>query len=304
MYTSARSVMSSITNQSDLLVEIKGEQKAKLMEVLLEIMQDIHTMCVKNNIGYSMVGGTLLGAVRHKGFIPWDDDFDISMLREDFEKFKECFEKDLGDKYILEAPNYKNIESKTVFGKVHKKGTQLWEVQDVSVPFAKGIYIDIFIYDNVSANKLVRKIDGLISDFMKGVATSMVYYKYPSEIMTQYYGATSASKSYLKKRRFLGFLFSFIPHKTWVNWFDKFVSRHKKDTGIITAPTGRKYYNGEIIKKSWWKPFQLMPFEDKEFCAMNEPHKYLANLYGNDYMQLPPVDKRERHFCVKLDFGE
>ena len=85
--------------------------------------------------------------------------------------------------------------------------------------------------------------------------------------------------------------------------FDRFVSRHKKGSSCITAPTGRKYYMGEIIRKSWWSPMKLTDFEGHQFYIPADVHHYLLNLYGTTYMQLPPEENRERHFCVKLDFG-
>lgn len=306
MYTSARDIMSSVKESSDLLIEVRGDNQRKLKETLLEIMQDVHDVCVKHDIEYALVGGSALGAVRHKGFIPWDDDLDISMFRTDFEKFKAVFENELSDKYIFDAPNYQDKESKCNFGKIYKKGTELWEVQDTAepFPFPRGIYIDVFIYENVSEKSWIRKIDAFVSDFMKGVGTSMIYWKYNSKILMEYYGVTPQSKKYYKKRRLLGLISFFIPHKVWVNMFDKFVSRHKKESDYITAPTGRKYYMGEIIKRSWWSPMKLADFEGHQFFIPADVHHYLQNLYGSTYMQLPPEEKRERHFCVKLDFGQ
>lgn len=306
MKIAARDIMSNVVGQSDILVEVSGEYKQKLMSTLVEIMQDIHDVCVKYKIKYALMGGTALGAIRHKGFIPWDDDLDISMLREDFEAFKQVFDKELGDKYIFDAPNIKGRESKCTFGKVHKKGTDLWEVQDACnpFPFPRCIYVDVFVYDNVSDYALIRRFDAIISDFMKGVATSMIYWKYNSEILECYFGSTRNAKRYYKMRKMLGLIQYIIPHKIWVNMFDRFVSRHKNPSSKITAPTGRKYYIGEIIDRDWWEPMQLVEFEGHQFYTINKVNDYLRHLYGENYMQLPPENKRERHFCVKLDFGD
>ena len=306
MDISARNMMSSVVSDSNLLVEIAGERRIKLKQVLLDMMQDIHNACVKNHITYALSGGSALGAVRHKGFIPWDDDLDISMLRDDFERFKQIFESELGDRYIFNAPNYGEEESKCNFGKVYKKGTELWEVQDAAdnFPFPRGIYIDIFIYENIADNKFIRYFDSLVSDFMKGVGTSMIYWKYNNKKLTQYYGTSTKAKIYFKIRKSLGIIQYLIPHKQWVNLFDKFVSRHKKQSEQVTAPTGRKYYLGEIIDRTCWSSTDISQFESFNFYIPHEAEKYLLNLYGADYMQLPPENKRERHFCVKLDLGE
>lgn len=306
MKIAARDIMTDVVRQSDLLVEVKGDYKRKLMDTLLEIMQSIHDVCVKHGIRYSLCGGSALGAVRHQGFIPWDDDLDICMPREDLERFKKLFESELGDCYILDVPNYLNRESKCTFGKVYKKNTELWEVQDAceKLPYPRGIYVDLCVAENMSNNKLIRKIDAVISDFMKGIATSMVYYKYNNPILERYYSTTPESKRYFKIRKALGVIQYIVPHKMWVNMFDRFVSRHKNESESVTIPVGRKYYNGEIHSRSLWTPLVLTPFEGHHFYIFNNAVEYLSNLYGPNYMQLPPENKRERHFCVKLDFGD
>ena len=157
-------------------------------------------------------------------------------------------------------------------------------------------------YENVSNNKIIRKIDACLSDFLKGVATSMVFYKYPNELMKQYYGATPQTKRYYNMRRFLGFLFSWMSHKRFCDCYDKFVSRHKSPSEYITAPTGRKNYMGELLQRKWWIPQKQVKFENTEFLVPADSHNYLLTLFGKNYMQLPPVEKREKHFIVKLKF--
>lgn len=302
MGKSAKEIMNNLALKTNCLMEVDQDMRNHLQDVLVEMMQDIHNVCIKRKIGYALVGGSCLGAVRHQGFIPWDDDIDISMLREDWEKFRSCFDEDLGEKYVMEAPQYGNKDCKTTWAKVYKKKTVLQEIMDVDTPYEQGIFIDIFFYENVSNNKIIRKIDACLSDFLKGVATSMVFYKYPNELMKQYYGATPQTKRYYNMRRFLGFLFSWMSHKRFCDCYDKFVSRHKTPSEYITAPTGRKNYMGEILRRKWWIPQKQVKFENTEFLVPADSHNYLLTLFGKNYMQLPPVEKREKHFIVKLKF--
>lgn len=302
MGKSAKEIMNNLALKTNCLMEVDQDMRNHLQDVLVEMMQDIHNVCIKRKIGYALVGGSCLGAVRHQGFIPWDDDIDISMLREDWEKFRSCFDEELGEKYVMEAPQYGNKDCKTTWAKVYKKKTVLQEIMDVDTPYEQGIFIDIFFYENVSNNKIIRKIDACLSDFLKGVATSMVFYKYPNELMKQYYGATPQTKRYYNMRRLLGFLFSWISHKRFCDCYDKFVSRHKTPSEYITAPTGRKNYMGEILQRKWWIPQKQVKFENTEFLVPADSHNYLLTLFGKNYMQLPPVEKREKHFIVKLKF--
>ena len=304
MAISAKSIMNELAQETNLLEEVSSDNRTKLQKTLLLMMQDVHDVCVRNNIRYSLYGGSCLGAVRHKGFIPWDDDIDITMHRDDWEKFKLCFDKELGENYVMEAPRYGNKDCKTTWAKVYKKGTILEEINDVNAPYEKGIFVDIFFYDNVSDNKIIRKFDSIVSDFLKGVATSMVYYKYPNVLMDKFYGATPKTKVYYNMRRFLGFMFSFISHEKFCALYDRFVSRHHEETSCITVPTGRKNYMGEMLQRSWYMPMQLTQFESTEFFVSINCTKYLEKIFGGDYMQLPPEEKRERHFVVNLKFGD
>ncbi len=300
----ARDIMNRLASSSSLLQEVSEQDLHNLKAVLLNMMQDIHNVCMHRNIRYSLLGGSMLGAIRHQGFIPWDDDIDIVMPREDWERFKDIFQTDMGGKYVLEAPGYGDKDTKTFFGKVYLKGTTLLELQDLSSPFEKGIWIDIFVLENVSDSPLVRWFDGLVSDCWRIVSTCQQYYRYPNELMDAYMGATPASKWYYRARKFVGFCFSFISHKRFVALYDRFVSRHKKTRTYVTVPASRKFYRGEILPATVFMPFHLVKFEDRQFLSMADPHAYCRNLYGDTYMQEPPPEKRERHFFVKLDFGD
>jgi len=300
----ARDVMGSLAASSSILQEVKEEDLSKLKAVLLQMMQDIHAVCMARNIHYSLFAGSVLGAVRHQGYIPWDDDIDLLIPRNDWERFKEIFETDLGDKYTLEAPNYGGKDTKTYFGKVYLKGTTLLELTDVESPFDKGIWIDFFILENVSGSPVVRWFDAVVSDSMRVISTCQQYYLYPNKLINEYMGATTASKWYFRARKFVGFCFSFVSHRRFVALYDRFVSRHKKQGSLVTVPAGRRFYRGEMLPASLFTSYHLMKFEDKEFLTVADAPAFCRCLFGDTYMQLPPPEKRERHFYVKLDFGD
>ena len=140
----------------------------KLQERQYEILVELDRICKKNNIEYFLDGGTLLGAVRHKGFIPWDDDLDVAMFRKDYEKFKSIVSSELNEKYFFQ--DYDTDDGYgMVFGKLKIKNTKYTEKVANKSRAKDGIFIDIFIYDNISANEKKAK-----KDFMKVVILRMM----------------------------------------------------------------------------------------------------------------------------------
>lgn len=123
---------------------------------LLDIMSEVDRICSENSIGYSLIGGSMIGAVRHHGFIPWDDDMDIGMLRQDYEKFISICESRLDKKYFLQTydsdPKYNYGYAKMLLN-----GTELVEFGHERTKYRKGIFVDIFPFDTVPNNIGERK---------------------------------------------------------------------------------------------------------------------------------------------------
>ena len=169
-------------------------------------------------------------------------------------------------------------------------------------PFPKGISIDVFALDATPRTRFGQALKGLIANGLQFISIVVLYAKYPSEHLREF---MSLDKDMLRRYRFkcmLGKLFGIIPHRKWVWWFDRFVACDRDDLpwGI---PTGRKYYAGEIFPREVYMPAREAEFEGIKVFIPNQYDPYLRNLY-KDYMQLPPVEKRERHFCVKLQLDE
>lgn len=300
---SAKEVMHQIASKNNLLRKIEEADRKTLQSVLTQMLKDLQQACKKINIQFALCGGSCLGTVRHQGFIPWDDDVDVSMMRKDWELFKCHFEEILGDKYVLEAPNYGNKDTKYPWAKIYKKGTKMTDILDLNLPYNKGISIDIFVIENVHDWKIVQYFDAIITGAMKYIATSMLFYKYPNRLMNQYFRSTTKSVIYYRLRQTLGFLFSFISHKTWCEWYDKFASRHKKESLLTTIPTGSHLYLGEMLPRTSWLPYSKSHFEGIEVNLPNDSHKYCIQMYGANYMKIPPLEKRESHFIVELSFA-
>lgn len=295
-------ILNEIAAESPYLHKLTEEESAMLKQMLLKIYGDIADVCEKNNLTFMLGGGTCLGAVRHKGFIPWDDDFDLMMPREDYEKLvRLCSEGMMGPLYEFTYPS-KEIDSKNAFLKIYRKGTVDNELCNENAPFPKGISIDIFPMDYAPDNALIRRLKGDVSDVLMAISSSVLYAQYPSEKYRQFACSSPESKKRFQLRMMIGNVMKLIPHKTWVYWFDKLNSRAKK-SNLMTIPTGRKHYAGEIQTISTFLPVTFGDFEGRSVPLPNDWDKYLSALYGN-YMQLPPEEKRERHFVYQFQCSE
>ena len=146
--------------------------------------------------------------------------------------------------------------------------------------------------------RLGQQIKGLFANGLQFISIVVLYAKYPSAHLKEF---MSLDKEMLHRYRFkclLGHLFGIIPHRKWVWWFDRFVASEREDRPL-GIPTGRKYYAGEIFPREVYLPAREAEFEGVKVYLPNQFDPYLRNLY-HDYMQLPPVEKRERHFIVEL----
>ena len=296
MRIKAKYYLLDAANKSHKLTPVNKDKALKLKSVLTSMLYDLQTRCESNGITPFLVYGSALGAYRHKGFIPWDDDVDVAMTREDWNRFKTIFEDVFSDKYELEGPNYGNKDASTAWGKIFLKGTRYVELINVNTPYNKGIFLDIFIIDGLADNKLLRFFDYSIARCMRFIANSMAYYTYPSDLMNEIMSVSWKTKIYLWSRKLIGFMFSWISHKQWIGLYDRFISRHTCSKYTVMN------YDDAITERYYWFPVKKIPFESILANVPRDIEGYLESAFGPTYMKLPPEDQREQHFCVELKF--
>lgn len=255
----------------------------------LEIMDEFVRICNKYNLTYFLYGGTLLGAVRHKGFIPWDDDLDLAMPRKDYEKFIEVAKNELNSKFELD--NYHtNKLCYLNFSKIRNKNTILvQDFQKDNYEGPKGIWIDIFPLDN--AKKEEGKLQSLRIIFIKAMR-SIAHYK--SNI---YLGNNK-----IKLKKVLGKIFGIIPLNTLLSIQDTLMKKNaKKETEYFISIASQYNYKKQTMKKDIFIPAKELEFEGRKYKVPNNYTYFLERIYG-DYMKLPPKEKRITHNPVEIKF--
>ena len=290
---------SSWKSTSNALYELTDEDVKRLHTVLLDMYKEIRAVCEKYSLHLIAAGGTALGAIRHRGFIPWDDDMDLFMFRSEFRRFAKIFEEELGENYYLLDPGSKR-GANCFLPRIVKKHTTFLGMIDEASPYPKGIYIDINLIEYAPEDSLNFKIKALGADARRFVSYSVYWYQYPSRSLKDFMlGGKGAS--YYKLRMLLGRICSFRSAEDWFRSFDRYVQGRKSK--VITVPSGAKTYKGERLDLKIALPLKKVPFEDTEIYVFHDSDGYLTNLYG-DYMTIPKAENREHHLCVKLNFDE
>lgn len=270
-----------------------AERLEMLHSVLLEMLKYIDSVCKNNNIEYYLNCGTALGAVRHKGFIPWDDDIDIMLPRESYNRLLQCFNSNPSNKYVLQNEKSENNYF-TLFSKIRKKGTVFLEKDTEGMFENNGIYIDIFPLDFSNEIKSFSfRFDALRIRLIKHTLS----YKY----CNKRYRRTKGKVGYL-----IG-LFSSLPYifRTRKYLYNKanylMQKRNSKERIYAISYAGIYSIKKETMKYTVYYPPKLCDFEGKKYPICNNAKYYLHHYYG-DFMKLPPKSKRHTHEPVLLRF--
>lgn len=253
---------------------IQLNELSEHQKVLLSMLKDFDAVCEKHGIRYMLFAGTALGAVRHRGFIPWDDDADVIMLRSEYERFFECAAKDFDTgKYFVQrefSPHWP-----MQFSKLRLNNTACIEKYHPKDPeIHQGIYIDIFPCDNLANNKTVRKLQFSASKIV--IAKALYARGYETDSI--------AKKCFMQFCRLLP-----------LEPFRRFCVR-SKDSGsdmVHSFFAASKKYEKSVFPREWFEKTVRVPFADTQFPVSSHCEELLTELYG-DYLRIPTPEERKR----------
>lgn len=278
--------------------ELSEQDIKDVQETILLMMEYLDLCFSKYNIKYYLGGGSALGAQRHKGFIPWDEDLDVNMPRKDYNRLISLFKKNtyLNELFDL-SENTFDHRFDVNFMKIKLKNT-VYEEYLYQFFEEKGIFIDIFPMENTYGNKLLRSIHGLMSTGMLFLTScKRTHDKY--RLYIEFSDDPKYQKAINMKKK-IGAVLSFASLNWWLGCTNKVLSFCKNDNSrYITVPTGRKHFFGEIYERKTIMPFKRMSFEHLSLCVAHDNHAYMSKLFGN-YMVIPKEEDREMHLVCDL----
>ncbi len=266
------------------MVELSKDQLRQLQLIELEMLIEVDRICKKCNIQYNIIAGTLLGAIRNGGFIPWDDDADIAMLRIEYEKFRKVCKEEL-DTSRFEFQDHRNTKGyRWGYGKIRRKDTLFLREHQEHMPYFQGVFIDIFPLDGVPDNYCLRAIKNFECFCIRKILWAKV--------------GKIAEKNYIKRKVYE--VLDRIPEEKVFHYYHLMVrNANKKESRMVrilmfpTPNTEWGYY------RSWYENSADIVFEEVTFQGIQDYKAYLTFKFG-DYMKLPPVEERKVHPVSKL----
>ncbi len=245
----------------------------------LELLAEVDRICRKHDISYCIIAGTLLGAARHGGFIPWDDDADVALLRADYERFRAACEEELDPTKFYFQDAHVTEGYRWGYGKLRRKDTIFLRENQEHMPYEQGVFIDVFPLDAVPQSHMGRALKNFECFVVRKALWSPV-------------GAIAAGNPLLKAWYRL---VARIPRKIVVSWLDRLISKARNTSSdwvrILMFPTPNSEYG---YRKEWYVNPQKIVFEGVPFYAVSDVESYLSFKFG-DWRKLPPESQRKTH---------
>lgn len=270
-----------------------SDKMKQVWNIELEMLKIVHNICKTNNITYSLAGGSLLGAIRHNGYIPWDDDIDIVMPRNDYEKFLEIAQKEFQYPYFVQYYKTENYYQRG-HAQIRNSNTTAIIQGDENNNFNKGIFIDIFPIDNIPDNTCEREM--FIKKLLRFKKKLELFYNINSKSQLKHY-----IKKIVRKTKYI-----FIDYNKEIEKFERLL---KKYNNIKTKQCGALGFRPDEFKYEthWFNDIIEVPFENIEVNIISNYDEALKRQY-NDYMKIPENKKGSVHgeviFNTKVSYKE
>lgn len=269
--------------------KLSEEELRKLQLVLLDMLIELDRICRAHDIKYGIDGGTLLGAVRHKGFIPWDDDLDVVMTRSEYNHFARVAPQELDSEKYFFQDYHTDKGYRWGYARIRRKNSEFVRMGQEHLKMRTGIFLDIFPRDNVPDGFFAERLNAFYCFFWRKVL----------------YSEVGKVKEENPLTRLLYRVLNLIPSDTAHKSLEQTAMRNnKKQTKLSRCYAFAIPRQGLYgYKSEWFTEFAQVEFEGRLFPCAKDYKGYLTCDYG-DYMQLPPSEKRRQHVCSKFKLPE
>lgn len=275
-------------NESGAALSLTDSDLRRVQSILLELLCEVRRVCDLAGIRYTIIAGTMLGAVRHGGFIPWDDDADVGLLREDYEAFREACGRYLDTTRFYFQDHTNTPGYRWGYGKLRRRDSRYVVCGTEHLPYEQGIWIDIFPLDSVP-------------DYWLGRAACNLHCFLIRKLL---YAESGTRRERSPVKRAVYGRLARVPLKAVLARYEAYVERrNRKRTGwvrILMFPTPNRAFG---YRRCWYEELSEITFAGERFAGVKDFEGYLSFKFGN-YRELPPPEQRKQHRVSQLKFPD